>query len=109
MTKRQVMTISAMLLLAGNAAIASDDSAVAFATEMDSCLAEVNDRADYRDATRVRHNVVELRNTFAGYVLSIDTDVFTESDEVAVREYSSQCVAKGDSKPKEFKIRPRTG
>lgn len=105
MTKQQhLMTAAAMLLLAGGPAAAAGENDIAFAKEVHSCIAEVNDHADYGNATRVRHTVVELKNTFAGYVLSIDTDVFADSDEIAVREYSSYCVAKGDSKPKKFSI-----
>ena len=110
MTKRNCLlsTAAALLLLAGPAA-ASDNGRITFAKEIESCIAEINDRADYNDATRIRHTVVEVKNTFAGYVLSIATDVFTDSDVTAVREYESYCVAKGDAKPKKFSINSVTG
>lgn len=107
MTKRQQLTTAAtslFLFLSGGAATAADDAGISFAREVDTCIAQVNEHADYNDATRVRHTVVEIKNTFAGYVLAIDTDVFADSGEVAVREYASYCVAKGASKPKRFSI-----
>ena len=102
--RNQMITATAFLLLSGGSAIASDDYDVAFAKEVDACLAAVNEQVDYDDATRVRHNVVELQNTFSGYVLAIDTQVFTDTDEIAVREYASKCIAKDDGKPRKFSI-----
>lgn len=103
-SSQRLITVAAALLLSGTSAIASGEDNITFAREVDSCIAEVNDHADYNDATRVRHTVVEIKNTFAGYVLSIDTAVFSDSDDIAIREYSSYCVAKGDSKPRKFSI-----
>lgn len=109
MTKRKILGITAAWFLLTGSAVASDDGKITFATEVNSCIAEVNDRADYNDATRVRHTVIEVKNTFTGYVLSIDTDVFTKSGEAAVRQYTSYCVAKGDGKPVRFRIERISG
>ena len=107
MTKRQQLLAAAAataLLSIGGPALASDNGNISFEREVNSCIAEINDHANYNDATRVRHLVVEVKNTFVGYVLTIDTEVFTNSDEIAVREYASYCVAKGDDKPVRFRI-----
>lgn len=104
MSKRAFMSTAAVLLLIAAPTQASDDGGITFAREVDSCISEINNRADYNDATRVRHTVVEVKNTFSGYVLSISTDVFTDSASVAAREYATWCVAKGDAKPKKFTI-----
>ena len=112
MTKRyQLLTAAAAFALfsVAGTALASDDGDIRFAREVNSCIAAINESVDYDDATRVRHTVVEVKNTFIGYVFEIDTDVFTNSDEIAVREYASYCVAKGDSKPVRFEINKISG
>ena len=88
----------------GGPAAASDNANMAFDSEVKSCVAEVGEHANYNDAIRVRHAVVKIKNTLIGYVLTIDTSVFTNSDEIAVRKYASYCVAKGDDKPVKFRI-----
>lgn len=98
----KLLGTAAVLSLLAAPALAADD--ITFAKEVDSCIAEINDRADYNDATRVRHTVIEVKNTFSGYVLSIATDVFAASDDIAIREYATYCVAKGDARPKKFSI-----
>lgn len=98
-----------MLLMSSTAVVASDYEQVAFADEAKSCIAEVNQSIDYDDATRVLHNVVELKNTFSGYVLSIDTEVFTDSDAIAARKYAAHCIAKADARPKKFTIQKVSG
>ena len=107
MTKRQQLLSTAAastLLLIGGSALAADDGKIRFQEEIDACIAEINNNVNFEDATRIRHTIVEVKNTFAGYVLAIDTDVFTKSADVAVREYASYCVAKGGDKPRKFSI-----
>ena len=105
MNKQTQLIASALVLALGaTSAMASDTQGIDFADEAKACIAAVNDRADYDSATRVRHNVIEQKNTFSGYVLDIDTIVFTTSDDVATRVYASHCVAKGDGQPRKFNI-----
>ena len=105
--RQQILTTAAAitLLTIGAPAAASDNGKLAYDSEVNSCVAEVGNHANYNDATRVRHTVVKIENTFIGYVLTIDTDVFANSDEIAIREYASYCIAKGDDKPLKFRIR----
>jgi len=94
----------AMITLGASSAIAYEDHDVAFSQEANNCIAAVNEKANYDHAGRIKHDVTELKNTFSGYVLSIDTRVYSEDDESLVRRYSSHCVAKGDEQPRRFKI-----
>ena len=105
--QQQILAVAAaitLLTIAGPAA-ASDNNKIAFEREVNSCIAEISDHANYNDATRVRHTVVKVKQTSIGYVFRIGTLVFTDSDEIAVREYASYCVARGDDKPVKFRIR----
>lgn len=106
---QQLIIATATLFLSAGSATAAEEDGVAFASEAKACIAAVNDHVDYDHATRVRHDVAELKNTFSGYVLEIDTRVFTDSDQVAARAYSAHCVAKGDSEPRKFSIEQVTG
>ncbi len=109
--RQQLLSTAAVtaLFLIGAPALAADGAKISFQKEVDACIAEINNNVDYENATRIRHTVVKLKNTFAGYVLAIDTDVFTKSDESAVREYASYCVAKGEGKPSRFRIDRKSG
>ena len=104
--RQQILTVAAaitLLFMEGPAA-ASDNGKLPYDSEIKSCTAEVAQHANYKDATRVRHTVVNKKRTGIGYVFTIDTSVFTDSDEFAVREYASYCVAKGEDKPVKFRI-----
>ncbi len=96
-------TAITLLIFGGNAA-ASDNAKLRYASEVNSCSAEIGAHANYDDATRVRHTVVVTRRTRIGYVFSIDTSVFIDPDKDAIREYASYCVARGDNKPVRFTI-----
>jgi hypothetical protein len=107
-TQHQLIAATALFLSSG-LAMASEDYGVAFSKEANSCIAAVNEHADYDDATRVKHDVVELKNTFSGYVLEIETKVFGDSGDIAVRQYSSHCVARDDNAPRKFSIEEVSG
>ncbi len=104
--QQQILAVAAAitLLTIGGPAAATDNDKLAYDGEVKSCVAEVGEHANYNDAIRVRHTVVKVRNTGIGYVFRIGTTVFTGSDEIAVREYASYCVAKGDDKLVKFRI-----
>ncbi len=103
--QRILTTATAITLLVfGGNAVASDNAKIRYVSEVKSCIAEVGERANYEDASIVRHLVVLKKQTGIGYVFTIDTSVFTDSDEIAVREYASYCVAQGDDKPVKFRI-----
>ncbi len=110
--RQQLLTAATAitLLTIGGPVAASDNGKLAYESEVRSCVAEVGKHANYNDATRVRHTVVKVKpRTGIGYVFTIDTSVFTDSDEIAVREYASYCVARGDQTPVKFKIEKVSG
>ena len=76
----------------------------AIADEVNACVAEVREHADYSDAIRVRHDVVAVERRTVGYSLAIDTLVFGKSDDVAIRQYAATCIVNGNYKPMSFKI-----
>jgi hypothetical protein len=109
--RSQILTAATALTLlffAGTAA-ASGIGKLTYASEIKSCIAEVGERANYEDASIVRHMVVLKKQTGIGYVFTIDTSVFTDSDETAVRRYASYCVARDDDTPVKFRISQISG
>jgi len=84
---------------AGSVAVAAEK--LAFAKEVDSCVAAVTSRLDLDRATRVRHLVSTAKRTGIGYVLTIETAVFFDSSE---KKYEAYCVANGDNVPVKFRI-----
>ena len=103
-------TAITLLVFGGNAA-ASDNDKLEYDSEVKSCVAEVANHANYSDATRVQHLVVKVKRQPCigprigiGYVFTINTSVFTDSDENAVREYASYCVARGNDTLVNFRI-----
>jgi len=74
---------------------------LAFAAEVDSCLAAVNARVIPGDANRVRHLVTDSRLTAIGYALTIETSVFSNASE---RRYAVRCVARGNGEPVKLTI-----
>ena len=106
-SRPQILTAATAitLLTIGGPATAFDHDKLAYASEVKSCVAEVDDHANYDDAARVQHIVVKVKRTEIGYVFTIDTSVFTDADDDAVREYASYCVARGDETLVKFRIR----
>ncbi len=105
--RNNLMTIgltAASIFFVGGQAVASEDDRFRYDTEINSCIAEVGEFANYDDAVRVRHNVVVVKRTRIGYVFTIDTAVFVESGDDAIREYASYCVVRGTQKPVKFDI-----
>jgi hypothetical protein len=72
--------------------------------EVKSCIAEVRERLDYSDATRVRHDVKAIERRTVGYTLKINTSVFGAEEEKAIRAYAATCVVNGDNVPLSFNI-----
>ena len=97
------LTVLTLVPFAGLASAASQKSP--YASEVESCVAEVSRHANYDQATRVRHTVVIVKETRMRFVFTIDTSVFTDSTETAAREYTTFCVARGDGTPLKFRIK----
>jgi len=101
--KATVKSAAALLVITlgtgGNAMAGSAE--LKFAEELDSCIAAVTGNLDLRSANRVRHVVTAKDRTGIGYVLIIETSVFSGATE---RSYETYCVAKGDREPVKFRI-----
>ena len=89
------------LALTGPGPVVAAEENLAFAKEVDSCVAAVTSRLDLDRATRVRHLVSTAKRTGIGYVLTIETAVFFDSSE---KKYEAYCVANGDNLPLKFRI-----
>jgi len=72
--------------------------------EVESCVAEVRERLDYADATRVRHDVTAIERRTVGYTMKISTSVYGEAEGKAIRAYAATCVVNGDNAPLQFSL-----
>ena len=109
MTIYRTYAVALIALAFNGSANASDEGTLQYTDEMYACIAEINNHADYSDATRVRHVIVGEKRTSIGYVIAIDTTVLNVDPValgpgVVVREYKTHCVAKGEAKPVKFRM-----
>jgi hypothetical protein len=70
--------------------------------EIKSCIAELGNHANYADASEVRHEVVVTKRRTLGHKLNIQTSVFSDSSDNAIRAYATRCVVYRDNKPVRF-------
>ncbi len=98
-----VLAAFAGLALAGQASAAKQEWTEIDA-EIRSCVAAVADNANYADATRVRHAVVGVKERTVGYKLTIETSLYNERSEAAIRQYATSCVVNGNNVPMQFTI-----
>ncbi len=105
MKSKQLLTLAlaANLGLALHASAATVDE-VRYDSEVRSCVAEIRNHVSYGGASRVRHEVTLVKPKLVGYVMKIDTTVYTESEDAAPREYATYCVVNGNNKPLKFEI-----
>lgn len=99
----------ASIVLAGLYAFASPAGAATVTesgveNEVNSCVAEVRERLDYSDATRVRHDVTAIERRTVGYTLKISTSLYGEAEDEVIRAYAATCVVNGDNQPLQFDI-----
>lgn len=97
------LALAALLLTAGQATAAQQEWTEIDA-EINSCVKAVGEQANYSDATRVRHAVVGVTERTVGYKLTIETSLYDDSGEVAIREYATSCVINGNNAPMKFSI-----
>jgi hypothetical protein len=93
----------ALTVLAGQA-FAAQETWSGIDTEISSCVAAVADHANYNDATKVRHAVVAVKERTVGYKLTIETALYNEESDAAIREYATSCVVNGSNAPAQFSI-----
>lgn len=99
MIRKTVFLAAGVALLLAEGAQAGEG--LAFAAEVDSCVAAVNTHVVHDDATRVRHVISNPQRTGIGYSLTIRTVVVAGASE---RQYEARCVANGSNPPLKFRI-----
>ena len=73
--------------------------------EIGMCVAEVGKQADYNEARRVVHKVVDIeQKNLAEQRIRIETLVYTADGDAWSREYASNCVTRGALKVVSFEI-----
>ena len=96
--------IAAALLATAGTATAAPAGWAEIQTEINSCVAVVAEHANYTDADRVRHAVVDVKERTVGYKLTIETSIYSDSADTAIREYATSCVVNGNHTPMKFEI-----
>ena len=97
-----------VLGLAAQASGATVDE-IKYDSEVKSCVAEIRNHVSYAGASRVRHDVTLVKPKLLGYVMKIDTSIYTEAAGTPQREYATYCVVNGNHKPLKFEISEADG
>jgi len=98
-----ILSAAALFVLAGQAS-AEKGNWQEIETEINSCVATIADHANYNDAARVRHDVVSVKERTVGYKLTIETSIYSDDGDAAMREYATSCVVNGNNVPMSFSI-----
>lgn len=98
----KVLAVIAAVALTGPAAAVQAWSEID--AEIRSCVTSVGEHASYDDATRVRHAVVDVKERTVGYKLTIETSLYNQDSEIAIRQYATSCVVNGNNAPMQFSI-----
>ncbi len=98
-----ILSSAALIVLAAQAS-AAQETWSGIDSEIKSCVAAVADHANYNDATKVRHAVVKVKERTVGYKLTIETSLYNDASENAIREYATSCVVNGSNVPMQFSI-----
>jgi len=99
-----ILSAAALFVFAGQASAAQGSWQQEIETEINSCVAAIADHANYDDATRVRHSVVGVKERTVGYKLTIETSIYSDDGDTAIREYATSCVVNGNNAPMKFSI-----
>lgn len=100
---RSILSSAALIVLAGQAS-AAQETWSGIDTEISACVAAVAEHADYSDATKVRHDVVAVKERTVGYKLTIETSLYDDASNIAIRAYATSCVVNGSNVPMQFSI-----
>ena len=100
---KSILSSAALIVLAGQAS-ATEETWSGIDTEISSCVATVADHANYSDATKVRHEVISVKERTVGYKLTIETSLYNDASDAAIREYATSCVVNGSNVPMKFSI-----
>jgi len=101
-----LIALTALGLFFSGTAMANDlFTEVAPQHQVESCVAEISDYANYDDAKLVRHHVESKQRRTIGHILRIDTRVYGDTEDEVIREYATKCVVGISEKPLKFTIR----
>lgn len=100
---KSILGSAALVVLAAQAT-AAEETWSGIESEIDSCVSVVADQVDYNDATRIRHAVVGVKERALGYKLNIETSLYSDASDQAIREYKTSCVVNGSNLPVDFSI-----
>ncbi|MGI9200015.1 MAG: hypothetical protein ACR2QL_03070 [Woeseiaceae bacterium] len=103
LTGKGILGIATILFISGQAS-AKQEQWTEIDAEINSCVEVVAERANYDDATRVMHAVVGVKERTVGYKLTIETSLYNENSDSAIREYATSCVVNGNNIPLQFSI-----
>lgn len=101
-TFKTVLSLGLILALSSTVRAETLSSKRADPAQIDACVAAVNEGADLRDASRVRHEIETLDRRSVGYKLLIDTTVYGEVGKL--REYRAVCVVTHRDTPRSFEM-----
>lgn len=94
-------------LLAANVAFAAPGfSSEAPRSSVETCIAAVDENADFGGASSVLHDVETEERRVSGHRMAIRTIVFGEGETV-IREYAANCSINGQDVIQRFKIRQK--
>ena len=99
-----ILSAAALFLIAGPISAAPNGWQQEIKTEINACVAVIADHANYDDAARVRHNVVGVKERTVGYKLTIETSIYSDNGDAAIRAYATSCVVNGNNVPMSFSI-----
>lgn len=95
------LAVATLLITGLSTAAHADRGKLAYADEIETCVAAVSERIDLTSANRVRHIVTQSDRNGLGYALTIETSVYADGAE---KHYEAYCVASGKSQPTKFRF-----
>ena len=99
------MTLTVLAwLISANVSEASPLDGHAPASTIEACVAEIDDRANFEGATRVRHEVDAKKRRSIGHKLRIESIVFDDNAGTVLREYATTCVVTRGTEPYRFRM-----
>lgn len=108
MNRKTALSLTLVGLFVANVAFALPDfSSEAPQESIDTCIAEVDNKADFTDAASVVHNVQTEDRRVSGHKLRIQTLVIAEDGETVIREYAAACAIDNEADIRRFQIRQR--
>ena len=108
LNRKILVSLTLIGLFAANVALALPEfSSEPPPASVDTCIAEVDRKADFTSAASVIHNVQSEDRRVSGHKLRIQTLVYGEDGETLIREYAAACAVDDQAEIRRFQIRQR--